>query len=253
MKFSDNIKAEADVYSLIIVEDEDDSRRGLMEYIPWKDFGFYPLKDFPDADSALAYLSSSSPDVLLTDIMMPGMDGITLIEKAKAIRPDMIPVVLSGYSDFDYARRCISLGVREYILKPAGLEELREVFSRIHDELGRKDSKTNKLSPAELVSDMQTFIKDTLSTVSLKSLSDKFSLNQYYISEIFHQHAGVSFQEYAASERMNAAMDLLASSSLPIAAISEKVGYTSPSSFTRSFREKNGMTPKEYREKLHAR
>ena len=241
------------MYSLIIVEDEDDSRRGLVDYIPWTSLGFQPIADFANGASALSFLSDNSPDVLLTDIMMPEMDGITLIEKARKLRPDMIPVVLSGYSDFEYARRCISLGVREYILKPARLDEIKDIFSRIYSELGSKDTKTNKTPVAELVKEMQSYIRQNLQTVSLKSLSDKFSLNQYYISEIFHQHSGVSFQEYTATERMNEAIALLSSSDLSISAISEKVGYTSPSSFSRSFREKNGMTPKEYREKLYVR
>ena len=235
------------MYSLIIVEDEDESRNGLMNYIPWREFGFSVSAAFPDAASALTYLEKHNPIVLLTDIMMPGMNGIDLIEKAKELHPAIISVVLSGHSDFAYARKCITLGVREYILKPAGFEELKDVFIRIRTELDSSDTK-RKISSDELVELMRKYIADNLDTVSLKSLSERFYLNQYYISELFHQVSGRSFQEYTAEERMNEAMRLLRESHLSISAISSRVGYTSPSSFARTFREKTGKTPKEYRE-----
>ncbi len=235
------------MYSLVVVEDEDESRRGLIDYIPWNEFGFSITADFSNAKSALDYLHKHDAAVLLTDIMMPGMNGIELIEEVKELRPSIIPVVLSGHSDFAYARRCISLGVREYILKPAGYDELKEVFERIKAELDSKDDTRRRISSDELVDTMQKYIAENLDTVSLKALSDKFSLNQYYISELFHQVSGSSFQEYTADERMKEAMHLLKNSHLSIGEISSRVGYTSPSSFARTFRERTGLTPKEYR------
>ena len=239
-------------YSLIIAEDENESRHGLMDYFPWNDLGFAVKGGFASGEGALSYLKEGGDaDVLLTDIMMPGMNGMDLIEKARSIRPEMIPVVLTGYSDFSYARRCISLGVREYILKPAGYDELKDVFTRIRRELDSKGDSRKRLSPSECTEMMRKYISEHLDTASLKELSDKFSLNQYYISELFHNHTGIGFQEYTQNERMKEAQRLLSSTHLGISAISSKVGYTSPSSFTRSFREKFGMSPKEFRERQY--
>ena len=238
------------LYQLIIVEDEAESRRGLAEYFPWKECGFSVSKAFSSAEDALAYLKNGgSADAMITDIMMPGMNGIDLIEQVRMFRPSLIPVVLTGYSDFSYAKRCISLGVREYILKPAGYDELKDVFSRIRKELDSKEDGRKKLTPSECTELMRKYISEHLDTASLKELSDKFSLNQYYISELFRSNTGIGFQEYTQSERMKEAKHLLQSTHLCINTISSKVGYTSPSSFTRSFRERFGISPKEFRER----
>lgn len=230
------------MFSLLIVDDAFDIRMGLKNYFPWKDLGFDPVFDAESGADALKIIKEEKVDVLMTDLMMPVMGGIELVRRALMINAKIVPVLLSGFRDFDAAKEALALGVREYLLKPVGYEELKEIFTRISDEL----SGSITLSGKNALDNAITYINNHLDTVSLKSLSSYLSLNQFYLSALFHQEIGVKFSDYVLSHRMERAMEMLATG-MAIQEIATAVGYTNPSSFTRAFRLYYGKSPKEIR------
>ena len=120
------------MYSLAIVDDEPAIRRGLSRHIDWKSMGFEVVDSFEDGEDALAYLECNHVDVILTDIRMSVVSGLSL---ARTIHERGLPtdvVILSGYKDFEYARSAMQSGVRSYLLKPTREEEIRKVFAELH-------------------------------------------------------------------------------------------------------------------------
>lgn len=123
------------MYKLIIVDDEYTIRRGLQQYIPWYALGFEVSGVFEDGFSAMNYLSNHSVDVVLTDINMPVMNGIKLIQLIREKDYPMRCVVISGYNDFNYAKQLIPYQLTDYLLKPINNDEISTLFTSIKRSL----------------------------------------------------------------------------------------------------------------------
>ncbi len=126
------------MYSLMVVEDEDMIRRGIVGSIDWESMGFQVVGEARNGKEALEKMETLMPDVMLTDIKMPVMGGIDLSKEARKIYPSLEIVILSGFSDFEYARQAISFRAFDYILKPTNKKKLLEVFKALKLEMDKK-------------------------------------------------------------------------------------------------------------------
>lgn len=126
-----------------LVEDEVVIREMIKKMIPWEQYGFELAGEASDGEMALPLILKSKPDLLITDIKMPFMDGLTLCKLVKKELPDIKIVILSGYDDFNYAKQAISIGVEDYLLKPitknAFIERLEEIHNRYEHEKTQKE------------------------------------------------------------------------------------------------------------------
>ncbi len=117
--------------NVFLVDDEIVIREGIRNNFPWEESGFQLSGEAPDGEIALSMLQDIKPDILITDIKMPFMDGLALCRKIVPTMPWIHIVILSGYDDFSYAKQAISLGVKEYLLKPVSASELEQALRRI--------------------------------------------------------------------------------------------------------------------------
>ncbi len=101
-----------------LVEDEIVVRETIKKMIPWEQYGYELVGEAPDGEVALPMIKNLKPDLLITDIKMPFMDGLTLCRMVRKDFPEMKIVILSGYDDFNYAKQAIAIGVEDYLLKP---------------------------------------------------------------------------------------------------------------------------------------
>ncbi|HIQ92618.1 MAG TPA: response regulator [Candidatus Copromonas avistercoris] len=124
-----------DLYRIILVDDEEEVRKSIIRKIDWTAVGFTVVGDAENGEDALEKIENLEPDVVLTDIRMPYMDGLTLAERIRQKYPSMKIVIFSGYDDFEYAKQAIKLNVTEYILKPVNVEELTAILKRIKTNL----------------------------------------------------------------------------------------------------------------------
>lgn len=132
-------------HHLVIVEDEPIVRQGLAAY-DWNAWGFQMVGSFATAQAAWAWLSINAVDVVLTDIRMPGMDGIALCEKVREILPNALTIVLSGYNEFALAQQALKAGVFDYLLKPLDEQESAAVWMRAKAALARQKRETVQLT-----------------------------------------------------------------------------------------------------------
>ena len=128
---------------IFMAEDEVIVRETIKRMIPWENLGFELVGEAADGEMALPLLIRQQPDLLITDIKMPFMDGLTLARLAKKEVPGLKVVILSGYDDFNYAKQAINIGVEDYLLKPitknALIERLTEIRSRYEDEKTQRE------------------------------------------------------------------------------------------------------------------
>ncbi len=148
---------------VFLVDDEIATREGIRSSFPWDDENFTLVGEAPDGEIALPMIADEKPDVVVTDIRMPFMDGLALSRALKRSMPWIHIVILSGYSDFDYAKQAISLGVEEYLLKPVTVEELRAVLERIRRKAQEeKESRAQELLIRERMASGISFVQDKL-------------------------------------------------------------------------------------------
>ena len=253
-----NTEPNAKKLRLVIVDDEPAIRSGLVDLFPWNSLGYDVIGQFNDGKSALDFLLANPVDVVLTDIRMPIMDGIALTKAIHERQLKIIVVFLSSYTEFEYARQGILLGVRDYITKPVKYQVLTDAFSRLYDSAVNGNSnagvKEDEETPApyqgyysEIVSLIKQFVEENLADASLETAAAVVGFSPNYISRIFHNHAQISFSDYLLAQRMNKAASLLLNINIKLYEVSEMVGYDNAKSFSRAFSQYYGTTPSEYR------
>ena len=126
------------VYRVLIVEDEPLMRQYLTENLSLLHAGFTVADTARDGNAALSLLEENEYDLIITDIRMPGMDGLTLVERIRAAGNRVSVIILSGYDEFDYARTALRYGVSEYLLKPLKDNELKETLNRLGAQIERR-------------------------------------------------------------------------------------------------------------------
>lgn len=141
------------MYQLVIVDDEEDIRRGMARGIPWESWGFFVSGQAENGEEAVRLIETAKPDVVLSDIRMPKMDGIELMQYLHQNHPEIKIIILSGYNDVDYLNMAIKNRVTEYLLKPTDIDEFETLFHRIRetlDEERNRQMEWNRLNEAAM-------------------------------------------------------------------------------------------------------
>ncbi|MDR1641244.1 MAG: response regulator [Clostridiales bacterium] len=245
------------MYSLVISDDETKQRQGLLDFIDWESLGFRVVADFSDGADLLGYLKREKVDAVLTDIMMMEISGLDIAEFVHMNCKDMAVVLISGYKDFDFARKAIELNVWNYIIKPAQIEEINRVFTDVKKKLDdlrsmRKPNFEDKIDTGNIVIDKakEYIIENCSRDVSLQEVAEHVYLNPAYFSRFFKLKTGENFIDFLLAARMEKAKALLSEKRLKIHEIGEKVGYPNPKYFSKVFRDSVGCSPKEYARRL---
>ena len=134
------------LYRILLVDDEEEVRKAIIRNIEWEKLGFQMAQDAENGEDALEKIEQLKPDVIMTDIRMPYMDGLTLTKRIRQKYPSMKILIFSGYDDFEYAQQAIKLNVTEYILKPVNVEELTGILNRVRENLDEEIAQRRDVS-----------------------------------------------------------------------------------------------------------
>ena len=213
---------------------------------------------------ALELLRQNRPDIIVSDIRMPGVDGLTLIEQAAAILPDSVYLIMSGYRDFDFVKRALTLRVVDYLEKPVTLETLAPALKRAMELLGAhqqlQPQPASVPPPAPEASAERADIRRLITyihqhyndDISLGDLADLAGMNPAYLSNLFKETVGMSYVKYLTGVRLEQAKGFLARGERT-AAVARTVGYQDDKYFRQVFKKNEGITPSEYRQKMQGR
>lgn len=251
------------MYSILIVDDETYIRQGLKKFLAWDTYGFIIAGEAPNGIEARSIYDKTPVDVIITDIKMPGMNGFDLIDSFTDFGNRPYFIILSGYSEFEFARKAIERSVVHYLLKPLQENELIAVITKIKNKLDKtaqihQESKiTSEIlarcragDSRKVLSEMILFLeKNMAQNLTLEILSKQFRMNSNYICQLFKKQLGMNFLELLISIRMEKAKLLLSDLTLKIYDVSYMVGYEDSRYFSQLFRKHNHMTPSEFREK----
>lgn len=123
------------MYKLIIVDDEVETRNDLADLINMQDTGFEIAGLFNDGLPVKKYLEKNKVDVIITDIKMPCTNGLDLSEYIYHHYPEIVIIIISGYGEFEYARRSMEYNIKQYLLKPVDFDEMIAVLAKTKEEL----------------------------------------------------------------------------------------------------------------------
>jgi two-component system response regulator YesN len=187
--------------------------------------------------------AGSPPDILITDLNMPGLSGFTLIKYVKEHYPDVIIYVLSGYDDYQLVRQAFLSGADDYLLKPVDAEELREKLSHTSQTI-----KMESVAKDFQFESVLAFIDENISRdITMDEAAANIAISYHYFSRRFKELTGYSFPEYVNRRRIELSKAYLRDPSLKIADIAYKIGYHSPSTFSRAFKKYEDCYPTDYR------
>lgn len=240
------------MYELLIADDETNTRNILASCFPWEEQGFHVCSQKDSGLEALEYLREHTVHVILTDISMPGMDGIQLAKEISELSGTKPMVVfLSAYDNFQYAQNAIRYGVRYYVLKPTNFTELKEIFCNVKKELDIKyhgdSGEQQNQCPDDIIQKVLSYCRKNYMEGSLSSLAESLYMNPSYLSQLIKQKTSETFSDLLNEARMKQAALLLKDPDAKIYNISSQIGYVNPNNFARAFKAYWGVTPTEYR------
>lgn len=251
----------------LIVEDESRIRNGLLKHIPWSTCQVDEVRTAEHAEEAFALCKEFHPDIILSDIRMPGMDGVELCRRLRASYPDSQIIFVTGYAEKEYLKAAIDLHVVSYVEKPIQIPEVTRAVAmaveavnkaRGYDRTFLTELIREGIEDAELkgnggmvVRNIQEYIATHYSDkdLSVKVLADTVYLTPNYLNNLFKKATGYTVGQYLLDIRMEAAMRLLRDPEYRLYQIAAMVGYEDADYFTKVFKKRLGMTPTEYRRK----
>ena len=253
-----------DMYKVLLVDDEPIITEGLRRVVDWAAHGCRVV-DWAahgcrvaaaagDAASGGEAIRQHRPDILFTDIKMPGEDGLAMLAGLKGEFPRMQIAVLTGYRDFEYAQRAIRLGVARFLLKPSKMDEIEEaltfmtgVLDRMPREEGAEPEREDEAN-SFIVRQARAYIAGHCgSKLSLQEVADHCFVSQWHLSKLLNRHQGQTFYDLLNAERVRRAKEPLEDPALRISEIAERVGYADTAHFSRVFKKLEGVSAGEWR------
>ncbi len=234
---------------IVIVDDEPKIRNGLRRLLDGRG-SWHVSGTYEDAREALKSLALHQPDVIITDIKMPELNGLDMIGRMRETGQKAYIVILSGYSDFGFAQRAIELGVTRYLTKPTNTRELTGVLEEIERKLDQdQGGPGEKKEVANLMVQkaMDYIALNYSGKISLKTIAAELYLSPNYLSELFKRHTGKNISEYITDYRLDKARKYLLQPEYKIGDVSELVGFGDARYFSSTFKRQYGITPVEYR------
>ena len=245
------------MYKVVLVDDERLILEGLAQVMPWEKLGCQVAGTASNGADGLRLIREIQPDLVLTDIRMPNMDGLAMIAALRSEFPGLQVTVLTAYRDFEYAQTCIRLGVCRYLLKPSKMDELIEAVQAMTSRLNTAQEEVLSVESAEagsfiVQSALQYMREHCAEHISLSDVAEQVYVSQWHLSKLINRHTEQSFFELIGGMRIERAKLLLADPSMRVQDVALQVGYHDVAHFSKSFKKITGKTPVEYRDSLTA-
>ena len=241
------------MYKVVIIDDEPIIVEGISKLVPWEKYECRVCGCAYSGKEGQEVIRKEEPDIIFSDIAMPGLDGLKMIAGLKSEFPDMQISILTGYRDFDYCQSALRLGVTRFLLKPSKIEEIEEALAVMTENLKKKnivhpDENEDNTAGSFIVKNAIQYMEEHYSEkITLNKVAEKTFVSQWHLSKLLNKQEGINFSEILNTIRIHHARELLKDPSYRIADISEKVGFTDVAHFSRVFKKTEGISPNEYR------
>lgn len=238
------------MYCVLIVDDESYAREGIARRIPWMKLGFDRVYTAAQADEALTLARSVQPELIISDVRMPHMNGLDMFRQMMDFLPDVKVIFISAYSDIEYYRSAMKMKAVSFVEKPVILEELQEQIARAALLIEAEGASGKRTGDENQV---VTFIRREIEehyadpAFSLSHLAQRLHLSENYISSLYKKETGGTISASLDAARMEHAKALLRDPRNKISDVARMVGIDNTDYFSRRFRLYTGQTPSNFR------
>lgn len=241
------------MYKVVIIDDEPIIVTGLTKMLPWERYGCEVTGTAANGLEGLSVIREKKPDIVISDIYMPRMDGLSMAAALKSEFENMELTILTGYRDFELAQQAIKLGVARFVLKPSDMQELEEAISVMVNNLKKKGIEGEPESAANsfIVNKALEYMREHYQQkMTLKDVADNTYVSQWHLSKLLNRHTGQSFSELMNGIRIEEAKKLLKNPAYRVGDVADMVGFLDMAHFSRVFKKIVGVSANEYRNSM---
>lgn len=255
------------MFKVLLVEDEDMIRRGIRFSLDWLAYDCIVIEEARNGQDGYAKICALEPDIVITDISMPIMDGISMIREGLQ-KHTFSSIIISGYNEFHLAKQALQLGVTEFLVKPleddqliSALESAKvkvdlirkyEIIANhpqateeiLNSKFLEKDTKTSRY-----VSPMNAYVQENYAKkISIHDLVEQLDFSAYYLNQKFKAETSYTFNEFLNRYRIHKLMDLLKAGDNKVYTIAQEIGFSDYKYFISIFKKYAHVTPSQYQQ-----
>ncbi|MCM1253796.1 MAG: response regulator [Clostridium sp.] len=257
------------MYKVVVVEDEKRVRQGIVMGTDWSKINCIVMGEASNGEEGIEIIRKCRPDIVITDIRMPKMTGLEMIQKVQEYELQPFVIFLTAYDDFAYAQQALKLGAVDYLLKPFKDGELEEAVSHVitknKKEEKRREQQDNEI-PDELRGELRgelrldrgdkskyimnaiAYVEENYANpnISVGAVADSLGISEGHLSFLFRKETDSTLMSYVTKCRMRAAMNMLKNYQYKVYEVAEQVGYRDITYFSKTFKKCVGISPSEY-------
>lgn len=244
------------MWKVLAADDESYIREALQKLINWEKMDCSLEKVVSDGQELLDGITRSMPDIVITDIQMPGVDGLQVCKYIYETSPETQVIILTAYSDFEYAKEAIKYSACGYVLKISIIDELPEAVEKAIGNLSRlkKEFETTEArrteEPESLLSQVEQYVEGNYrNKITLDDIADTMHVNRSYLSRFYKNKTGVNLFDAILNKRIEAAKDYLRNTDMKTYEISEAVGVEDAGYFFQDVQKDHRSISKRIQEK----
>ena len=243
------------MYKVLAADDEAYMQEALRELIRWDRLNCELLDVFGNGKELIGQMQEGAPDIVITDIRMPVADGLEVCKYVYERCPETQVIILSAYSDFDYARAALRYSACDYVLKVSVLEELPRALKKAIENLERQGKELSGGQGDErwedtdsLYGQMVHYVEQNyLRKITLDEIAEYLHANRSYLSRLYKSRSGVNLFDDILHRRVEKAKEYMEHTDCKLYEIAVEVGFEDAGYFSKVFQKYTGMSPKEYR------
>lgn len=243
------------MYSVLILDDNKPTAQQIEQTIPWEELGCKVVCVLHDGISGKEAIERLCPDLIITDIEMPGLSGIEMLDLTKKLIPASQIIFISAYEKFDYAQKAIKLQACEYLVKPFTRAKLRssieEAISRLDKSRPKGENNAEKQEYSPVMQNILEYIAGkAYGQISLEMVAEHFQMSPSKLGRLLKKELGMGFVDHITKKRIERAKQLLSVPNMRVSEVAGKVGYGDYVTFYKVFTRSEGISPTDYRNNM---
>ena len=242
---------------VLVVEDEEMIRKGIVLAVDWAALDCVVVGEAADGAAALDAVERYDPSLIITDLKMPRMDGIQMLQQLRARGNNAYVIILTAYDCFSYAQSALRLGAVDFLLKPFHDGELEQAVPNLQRRMAAARQPDDEAIPGLKKGDKSKYVLQAMDyigahygeqTISVSTIAQHLGLSESHLSHLFRKETDYTIMNYLTRYRIHKAMELLRDCRLKVYEIAERVGYRDITYFSSTFKKVVGMSPSEFQD-----
>lgn len=252
------------MYKVLVVEDEEMARKGLILTQDWNALDCVVVGEAADGQAGMELARKLHPDIVITDVKMPGVTGVEMIQALRREGSEAEFVIITAHSDFTYAHNALKAGVADFLLKPFADEELEDALRKV---IARIEKRHEQPQEAEALvrfniakGGKSKYVEQAIGCIrtqydnpglTVTTVAEQLGISAGHLSRLFKKETDYTFGNYLTQYRIHTAMHMLKDITMKVYHVAEAVGYQDTTYFSTLFKRICGISPSDYQDRCN--